>query len=240
MRVIPAIDIKNGRCVRLQQGDPHRETVYTESPVDQAKTFEDAGAELIHVVDLDGAFQGAPVSIDIVASIADAVSCEVEIGGGIRTVEDVASYVDRGIERIILGSVILKDAFAEIAEKYKKYIVAGVDARDGYVSTDGWLETSEMTDEKIIEHVKDHGIHEVIYTDIATDGMLQGPSYGHLERLLKKFPQVSLVASGGISSLEDIIKLAALPYGNLTGCITGKAIYDGRLDVAEAVKRVKD
>ncbi|MDX1369950.1 HisA/HisF-related TIM barrel protein, partial [Pseudomonas sp.] len=123
-----------------------------QSPVDQARIFEDAGAELIHVVDLDGAFHGAPASMEIVSAIKDAVSCEIEIGGGIRTMGHVAEYVERGLKRIILGSVILKEEFSDIAERYKEYLVAGVDARDGFVSTHGWLATSEMTDEKIIEH----------------------------------------------------------------------------------------
>ena len=238
MLIIPAIDIKNGNCVRLLQGDPNKETIYSNDPVEMAKSFEKANAGLIHIVDLDGAFEGRPVNIELVSKIAKAVSIPVEIGGGIRNIETIELYVGAGIERIIMGSAVLEDGFDEIIKKYKDKIIVGIDAKDSMVAVKGWKDVTSVKADELIESVISKGVNEIIYTDIATDGMMQGPNISAFEHILTKFPQISLIASGGVSSIDDIIKLNNLKSGKLKGVITGKAIYDGRLNLSEAVKAV--
>ena len=235
MLIIPAIDIKNGKCVRLLQGDPERETVYSDSPLDMAKRFEDDGARLIHVVDLDGAFQGMPVNRDIVKSIARSLAIPIEIGGGIRTEETIRDYADSGISRIILGTIILDNSFKILLDKYSEIVIAGIDARNSMVATHGWKNVSGVRSIDLVREIVQRGVSEVIYTDIATDGMMAGPNIGALREILAGIPGIRLIASGGISSMRDLERLAALEGAGLTGCIIGKAIYDGRIDVREAV-----
>jgi phosphoribosylformimino-5-aminoimidazole carboxamide ribotide isomerase len=233
--IIPAIDIKNGTCVRLEQGDPDRQTVYSSEPLEVAKRFEDAGARLIHVVDLDGAFEGRPVNRDIVRAIAASVSIPVEIGGGIRTAETVQMYADSGFSRIIMGTMILDDSISHFIDRFKKVLVAGIDAKNSLVATHGWKQVSRMDAVDLIREISGLGIKEIIYTDISTDGMLSGPNTGAIERILSEINGIRLVASGGISSIDDIRSLARFEASGLTGCITGKAIYDGRIDLREAI-----
>ncbi|HOJ28045.1 MAG TPA: 1-(5-phosphoribosyl)-5-[(5-phosphoribosylamino)methylideneamino]imidazole-4-carboxamide isomerase [Spirochaetota bacterium] len=235
MLVIPAIDLKEGRCVRLVQGDPLQETVYSYDPESIAKQFEEAGAKLIHVVDLDGAFEGQPVNMHIVKRIAKAVSIPIEIGGGIRTETAIKMYLDEGIERIIMGTVLMEDTFREIAERFKEYIIAGVDAKDLKIATHGWKKIIDMDAIKCIKELQSIGISEIIYTDIATDGMLQGPNYTSIEKILSEIPGIALIASGGISAIEDLEKLKKYENHGLKGCIVGKAIYDGRIDLRNAI-----
>lgn len=235
MLIIPAIDLRDGNCVRLKQGDPTQQTVYSHDPVSVARGFEALGARLIHVVDLDGAFHGRPINHEAVLAIARAVSIPIEIGGGIRTEESVARYVDAGIKRIILGSVLLTDAVRPVVDRYASSIIAGIDARDGMVATHGWKNNSAVRALTLIAEMKEWGIREVIYTDIATDGMLQGPNIAALGEILDTIPGISLIASGGVSTLDDIRALAALSSRGITGCIVGKAIYDGRIDLREAM-----
>lgn len=237
MLIIPAIDIRNGRCVRLLQGDPDRQTVYSDDPVGMARSFEEAGARLIHVVDLDGAFGGSPVNHGIIASIAGALSIPIEVGGGIRTVEDIARYRDAGIGRVILGTVLLAAAAEELIREHAGVIIAGIDARDGMVATHGWKKVSTLPAITIIKELQKSGINEIIFTDIATDGMLSGPNMDSLNSVLASCPGVSLIASGGVSSLGDIEALAGWESRGIRGCIVGKAIYDGRIDVREALAR---
>ncbi len=239
MLIIPAIDIKNGNCVRLLQGDPDRETVYSSSPVDVAKQFEEAGAKLIHVVDLDGAFEGKPVNHAIVSSIASSVSIPIEIGGGIRTAEAVHMYADIGIRRIIVGTVILEESFKSMIVTFRDILVAGIDAKNSMVATHGWKKSSSMKALDLIREITGSGISEIIYTDIATDGMLAGPNLNAIEEILNNITGIRLIASGGISSIEDIAALSRLDSSGLKGCITGKAIYDGRINLHEAIARFK-
>ena len=239
MKVIPAIDLKNGNCVRLLQGDPERETVYSHNPADMAKKFEDKGAELIHVVDLDGAFQGKPVNADAVIEISRAVGIPIEIGGGIRTTSDIKRYLDAGIKRIILGTVLMNDEFLELVEPFIDYIVAGVDAKNSIVATHGWKMLSEMNSIDLIKELFRSGLREFIYTDIATDGMLTGPNYQYIEEIIARIKGIVLIASGGVSSLDDIVKLSRYAPLGLKGCIVGKAIYDGKIDLAEAIAKAK-
>jgi phosphoribosylformimino-5-aminoimidazole carboxamide ribotide isomerase len=235
--IIPAIDIKNGNCVRLMQGDPDKETVYSSSPVDVAKRFEEAGAKLIHVVDLDGAFEGKPVNHAIVSAIASAVSVPVEIGGGIRTAGAVSMYADMGIRRIIVGTVILEESFKSMTGKFRDILVAGIDAKNSMVATHGWKKASSMKAMDLIREISGYGITDVIYTDIATDGMLTGPNLGAIQEILEKFKNIGLIASGGISSISDIEALSRFEGSGLKGCITGKAVYDGRINLHEAIAR---
>ncbi len=237
MLIIPAIDIRGGKCVRLVQGDPDKQTVYSDSPVDMALEFQDAGARLIHVVDLDGAFQGMPVNHATVAAISRAVSVPVEIGGGIRTAGAIQAYIDAGIRRVILGTILLQDESAELIGRFSDFLVAGIDARDRMVATHGWKETSSLMAPDVIGNLRAKGLSRFIHTDIATDGMLSGPNIDAVSGLLTVFPDIELVASGGIASMEDIQRLHDLALPGLMGCITGKALYDGRLNLREAILR---
>ncbi|MBN2403432.1 MAG: 1-(5-phosphoribosyl)-5-[(5-phosphoribosylamino)methylideneamino]imidazole-4-carboxamide isomerase [Spirochaetes bacterium] len=239
MLIIPAIDIKNGNCVRLLQGDPDRETVYFNDPVSVAKSFEEQGAELIHVVDLDGAFKGYPVNKDIVIKIARSVRIPIEIGGGIRTIEAAGEYISAGIKRIILGTVVLEDSFKGFIRKYSEFIVAGIDAKGSMIATHGWKNVSHISSIEFIQGLLESGISEVIYTDIATDGMLTGPNLASIEIVLEKAKGVSLIASGGISTYDDIIKLKQYEPFGLKGCITGKAIYEKTINLKNAIEMVK-
>lgn len=240
MLVIPAIDIRGGNCVRLLQGDPDRETVYSSDPVEMALKFQSYGAELIHIVDLDGAFKGEPVNHNIVKAISGALSIPVEIGGGIRNAASVETYASMGIKRIIAGTVILKPEFDEIIRDFSDFIVAGVDARDSMVATHGWKETSTVKAVDLIKELQKKGISEYIYTDISTDGMLGGSNVAAMKEILEKVEGIRLTASGGVSSIDDLLKLADLSHLGLTGAITGKAVYDGRIDLREAISRIKN
>lgn len=234
MLVIPAIDIRNGKCVRLLQGDPDKETVYFNDPVAVAVNFEEQGARLIHVVDLDGAFSGEPVNVDMVREISNAVSVPVEIGGGIRTADAVEKYISAGISRIIIGTAIIKEGFRSLLERFADYIIAGIDARDSRIATHGWKNISNIPAVDFIKDLRNSGINEIIYTDISTDGMLSGPNYKAIERILNEVTGISLIASGGVASLEDITRLSAYVPAGLKGCIVGKAIYDGKIDFKRA------
>lgn len=233
MLVIPAIDIKNGRCVRLLQGDPDKETVYSDDPVAQAKLFQYMGAKLIHVVDLDGAFAGKVVHRDVIIEIAKTVDVPIEVGGGIRTSDDIKAYTDAGIKRIILGSSILDDTFGELIDNFMEFIIAGIDTKDGMVAVKGWKDVSSMSLEKAIQKVMSMGVNEIIHTDISSDGMLQGPNIESYKAILSSFPNMRLIASGGVSSMED---LRALDAAGVHGVISGKAIYDGRINLKQALK----
>jgi phosphoribosylformimino-5-aminoimidazole carboxamide ribotide isomerase len=237
MIVIPAIDIKNGKCVRLIQGDPGRETVYSNDPVEQARTFERAGAKLIHVVDLDGAFAGLPVNVEMVKKIAAAVNIPIEIGGGIRSVETARLYYDAGIRRFVVGTAALEDydAFKGIMDNFGDFVIAGVDAKSAMVATQGWLNVSDVSAVGFISALLKNGVKEVIYTDISTDGMLKGPNLGAIDEILKNVPGIGLIASGGVGTMADIESLKPFESAGLKGCIVGKAIYDGRIELTQAL-----
>ena len=239
MLVIPAIDIKNGNCVRLLQGDPDKETVYFNDPVSVAKSFEEQGAELIHVVDLDGAFNGYPVNKDIVIKIARSVNIPIEIGGGIRTIESAEEYISAGIKRIILGTIILEDSFKEFVRKYSEYIIAGIDAKDSMIATHGWKNISQISSIEFMQGLLATGINEVIYTDISTDGMLKGPNFKAIETVLNKAKGISLIASGGVSTYDDLVKLKQYEFLGLKGAITGKAVYEKTIDLKKAIGMVR-
>jgi len=237
MKIIPAIDIKNGRCVRLVQGDPGRETVYCEDPVAQARAFADAGAQLIHVVDLDGAFAGLPINKEIVKQIAREISVPIEIGGGIRSEDVIDEYREYGIRRFIVGTAALEDvpAFEKMVSRFKDEIIVGVDAKAAKVATRGWLNVSSVGAVDFMVEMMKMGISEFIYTDISTDGMLKGPNIPAIQEVLGAIPGIRLIASGGVGSLDDIKRLISIGNPGLVGCIVGKAIYDGRIMLTEAL-----
>ncbi len=240
MLIIPAIDIRHGRCVRLLQGDPDRETVYSDDPLGIARGFQRDGARLIHIVDLDGAFEGKPVNRELIAKIASAVDIPVEIGGGIRDKETITYYLNAGISRIIVGTVLLDPASEGMIATFKENIIAGIDARDSRVSTHGWKTTSDAMAIDLIKDLSAKGIDEFIYTDISTDGMLTGPNVNAIRSILDCVPGIKIVASGGVSKKDDLRSLADLKSPGLVGCIVGKAIYDGRLSLKESVREFQE
>jgi len=237
MVIIPAIDIKGGRCVRLFQGQADRETVYGEDPALLARKWEGEGAELLHVVDLDGAFEGAPKNWDAVAKILQAVTIPIELGGGIRSAETVESLLSAGVSRVIIGSKAVgsPDFLEEIFREFQEKIVPSIDARDGRVMIKGWAEGTDLRAAELGRILKKIGFKMVIYTDTAVDGTLRGPNLTALEEFLDQ-TGLEMIAAGGISRREDIIQLKRLERKGLTGAITGKAIYAGTLDLKEAIQ----
>jgi len=228
--IFPAIDLKNGKCVRLRQGRADDETVYGDDPAAQAVAWEKAGAEELHVVDLDGAFRGAPAQLELVRAMVAAVKIPVEIGGGIRTDADAEEALSTGVARVILGTRALAhpEALGELAVRYGKRLAIGIDARDGFVQGAGWTETSGVKAANLAALCAKAGVRRIIYTDTATDGMLRGPNFAAVaEACDAAGAMCEVVASGGISSAEDIRRLKALGKPNLVGAIVGKALYDG-------------
>ncbi|WP_391559104.1 1-(5-phosphoribosyl)-5-[(5-phosphoribosylamino)methylideneamino]imidazole-4-carboxamide isomerase [Robertmurraya sp.] len=238
--IYPAIDMRGGKCVRLLQGDYNQETVYGDSPFDMAKSFAEAGAEWIHMVDLDGAKDGKRVNDRFVIEAAQKLDAKVQIGGGIRTEEDILHYLNNGVSRVIIGSVAVSNPeFAiEMIQKYGEKIAIGLDAKDGYVATHGWLDTSSVTAVELGKRLAEAGAETFIFTDIATDGMLSGPNLLAVEKLAVETGK-SVIASGGVSELADLRALKELVGKGVSGAIVGKAIYEGRFSVPEALKEVK-
>lgn len=237
--IYPAIDLRDGKCVRLIQGDYNKETVYGDSPIDMARQFVDAGARWIHMVDLDGAKEKKPVNDSHVIQVAQQLDVKVQVGGGIRTKETVQYYLEQGVDRVILGSVAVQnpDFAKEMLATYKEKIAIGLDARDGYVAVNGWLETSEQTAVALGKEMAKHGAETFIFTDIATDGMLSGPNIDAIVTLAKE-TGTEVIASGGVSNIEDIEKLSQHRTDGIIGAIVGKAIYTGKVDVKEAIQKV--
>lgn len=237
----PAIDIRGGKCVRLLQGDYDRETVYGDSPLAMAKKWEEKGASWIHLVDLDGAKAGHPVNDDTIIDIARQVKVPVQVGGGIRHMDNVRTYLEAGISRVILGTSAIQDRpFVEAAlSRYGGQKVAiGIDARDGYAATQGWLETSEVKAVELASALVAKGAQTFIYTDISRDGMLNGPNLNAVKELAAAINQ-TVIASGGVSQLEDLFTLAQCKEQGVGGAIVGKALYTQRIDLTEAVDRLK-
>ncbi|WP_050616400.1 1-(5-phosphoribosyl)-5-[(5-phosphoribosylamino)methylideneamino]imidazole-4-carboxamide isomerase [Bacillus testis] len=237
----PAIDLRGGKCVRLLQGDYNEETIYGDSPYEMAKSFSEQGAQWIHMVDLDGARAGHPVNHDHVIEVAERLPLSVQVGGGLRTKEDVALYLEAGVERVILGSVaVTNPLFAkEMLALYPGRIVIGIDAKDGRAATHGWLQTSSASAVELAQAMVEYGADTFIFTDIATDGTLTGPNV-QATRELAQATGASVIASGGISSLADISQLASLQSAGVTGSIVGKALYSGRFSISEALACVKE
>ncbi|MCA1061317.1 1-(5-phosphoribosyl)-5-[(5-phosphoribosylamino)methylideneamino]imidazole-4-carboxamide isomerase [Rossellomorea aquimaris] len=238
--IYPAIDMRGGKCVRLVQGDYNQETIYGDSPFDMAKKFADEGAEWIHMVDLDGAKEGSRINDEFVVAVAEKLDAKVQIGGGIRSKEDIEHYLNRGVDRVIIGSIAVSDTelVKEWLSEYGDRIAIGLDAKDGYVATHGWLETSSLKAVDLGKELADAGAETFIFTDIATDGMLSGPNVVAIVELAEQTGK-SVIASGGISSLEDLRNLKKNESRGVSGAICGKSIYTGKFTVSEAVNEVK-
>ena len=235
MVILPAIDLKGGKCVRLRQGREDDVTVYGDDPAAQAADWRRQGGEELHVVDLDGAFAGVPKHAEVSGRIIEAFGGPVEVGGGLRTPEAVAAVLDAGAARAIIGSAALEDPefLSSSVEIYGERIAVGIDARDGLVQTRGWVETSKTPATDLARAVSAMGVRTIIYTDTATDGMLGGPNLDQMAAICDAAPSCSITASGGISSPQDIRNLIALGRPNLRAAIVGKALYDGRVTLAE-------
>lgn len=239
--VYPAIDMRGGKCVRLLQGDYGKETVYGDSPFDMAKSFAESGAEWIHMVDLDGARDGKRVNDTYVIKAAQELNARVQIGGGIRSEADIVHYLENGVSRVIIGSIAVSNPeFAEeMVRKYPSKIAIGIDAKNGYVATHGWLSTSELKAVDLGKRFADAGAETFIFTDIATDGMLSGPNLAAIQSMAEETGK-SVIASGGVSQLADLLALKELQSVGVSGSIVGKAIYEGRFSVSEVLKAVNE
>ena len=235
MVILPAIDLKDGKCVRLRQGRADDVTVYGDDPAAQAKDWAEQGGRELHVVDLDGAFAGTPRHAETIARIIAAFGGPVEVGGGLRTPEALAAVIEAGAARAIIGSAALDDSefLSKAVELYGEKIAVGIDARDGYVQTKGWVETTRVKATDLAAAVARLGVKTIIYTDTATDGMLGGPNLTQMAAICDAAPTCAVTASGGVSSPFDVENLKALERANLRAAIVGKALYDGRTTLRE-------
>jgi phosphoribosylformimino-5-aminoimidazole carboxamide ribotide isomerase len=234
MKIFPAIDIKDKRCVRLLKGNFDNQTTYEQSPFDQASKYKDVGLLNLHMVDLDGALTGELINLEIIKNIIKKLNISIEIGGGIRSMDKIQAYIDIGVDKVILGSAAIKDPnfLRQACETFKNKIALGLDAKKGKLSVSGWKETTDQTAEDYLRNVNKHGFSRVIYTDIDRDGTKTGPN---LEETINiaKISSSPVVVSGGISSIEDIKRIKKLNALNIEGVIVGKAIYDGDIDLNE-------
>jgi phosphoribosylformimino-5-aminoimidazole carboxamide ribotide isomerase len=239
--LFPAIDLKEGAAVRLQQGDMDRATVFNRDPAAQAHAFEQQGFKYLHIVDLDGAFAGKPVNAQAVERILETVAIPVQLGGGVRDMATVEGWLGKGVSRVIIGTAAVRNPalVREAAKKFPGRVAVGLDARGGKVAVEGWAETSELTALDIAKRFEDAGVSAIIYTDIARDGLLKGLN---LEATIGLADAISIpvIASGGLGSLDDIKALLAPRAAKLEGAIAGRALYDGRLDPAEALKLIAE
>ena len=237
MKIFPAIDIKDKKCVRLIKGDFDNKTEYEMSPVEQARKYKDHGFENLHIVDLDGALTGETVNLSIIQEIVGKFDIKVEIGGGIRNFESIQKYMDAGVEKVILGSAAIKDKIflKEACLKFPKKIALGLDAKDGYLSVSGWKENSNQLTLDYLKEVNDYGISRLIYTDINRDGTKQSPNFEETAKVADS-SNCPVIISGGVSSIDDIKKAKELK--NIEGIIVGKAIYDGDINLEELVKEI--
>ena len=235
MKIFPAIDIKDKKCVRLVKGDFDKKTEYELSPIEQAGKFKDHGFKNLHIVDLDGALTGETVNLDIIQDIVGKFNLKVEVGGGIRSYDSIQKYIDAGVEKVILGSAAIKDKnfLKKSCEKFPNKIALGLDAKDGYLSVSGWKESSDQLTLDYLKEVNDYGVSRLIYTDINRDGMKQSPNFNETSRVAEN-SKCPVVISGGVSSIDDIKKAKDLK--NVEGIIVGKAIYDGDIKLEELVK----
>ena len=235
MKIFPAIDIKDKKCVRLVKGDFDNKTEYEMSPVEQAGKYNDHGFKNLHIVDLDGALTGETINLDIIQEIVKKFDLKIEIGGGIRNFESIQKYTDAGVEKVILGSAAIKDKnfLKEACEKFPNKIALGLDAKDGYLSVSGWKESSNQLTLDYLKEINDYGVSRLIYTDIDRDGMKQSPNFDETMKVAE-MSKCPVIISGGVSSIDDIKKAKKLE--NVEGVIVGKAIYDGDIQLEELVK----
>lgn len=239
MILFPAIDLKDGQCVRLQLGDMDKATVFNDSPAAQAKSFETQGFEYLHVVDLNGAFAGESVNGAAVDAILEAVKFPVQLGGGIRTLDHIESWLDKGLARVILGTVAVRDPELVIkaCQKFPGRIAVGIDARGGKVAVEGWAETSELSAIELAKRFEGAGVAAIIYTDIDRDGVLKGINWPSTLDLAQS-TSIPVIASGGLASMDDVEMMTRPEMQVLEGAISGRALYDGRIDVPKALKKL--
>ena len=239
MKIFPAIDIKDKKCVRLIKGDFDNKTEYNMSPVDQAAKYKDHGFKNLHIVDLDGALTGEIVNVDIIEEIVGKFDLKIEIGGGVRNFESIKKYTDAGVEKVILGSAAIKDInfLKEACQKFPDKIALGLDAKDGYLSVSGWKENSNLKTLDFLKDVNDYGASRLIYTDINRYGMTTSPNFQETENVAN-YSNCPVIISGGVSSIDDIKKAKELENKNIEGIIVGKAIYDGDIKLDELVKEI--
>ena len=235
MKIFPAIDIKDKKCVRLVKGDFDNKTEYEMSPVEQAEKYKDHGFKNLHIVDLDGALTGETVNLDIIKDIVGKFNLNVEVGGGIRSIDSIKEYIDAGVEKVILGSAAIKNKnfLKDACEKFLNRIALGLDAKNGHLSISGWRENSNQLTIDYLKEVNDYGVSRLIFTDINRDGMKQSPNFDETSKVAK-ISNCPVVISGGVSSIDDIKKAKSL--NNIEGIIVGKAIYDGDIKLDELVK----
>jgi phosphoribosylformimino-5-aminoimidazole carboxamide ribotide isomerase len=240
MILLPAIDLKDGRCVRLVQGDMAQATIFNDNPAEQALTFERQGFEYLHLVDLDGAFAGKPVNADAVKAILDVVSIPVQLGGGIRDLRTVERWLEKGVERAIIGTAAVRDPdlVREAARLYPGRMAVGIDARNGQVAIEGWAKTAQISAIDLGRRFEDAGVAAIIYTDISRDGVMKGLNI-EATLALANATKIAVIASGGLASLADIQRLLEPDCAPLAGAIVGRALYDGRLHPAEALELIK-
>jgi phosphoribosylformimino-5-aminoimidazole carboxamide ribotide isomerase len=238
MQVWPAIDLRGGKCVRLRQGDYQQETIFAEDPAAIARKFADQGAQHLHIVDLEGAREGMPLNLPAVQDIIEAIDIECELGGGIRDEQSVRELLDFGLSRLVIGTSALTDPewFREACRQYPHRLVLGIDARDGRAATDGWLNTSTVSAIDLAQQFANEPLAAIIYTDIATDGMMRGPNIEAMSQM-QAAVDIPVIASGGVSKIEDVARLAE---AGLAGCIIGRALYEGTLSLAEAIRLASD
>jgi phosphoribosylformimino-5-aminoimidazole carboxamide ribotide isomerase len=239
--LFPAIDLKNGQCVRLEQGDMARATVFNLDPSAQAKTFQDQGFEYLHVVDLDGAFAGKPMNAQAVEGMLKTVTMPVQLGGGIRDLATIEAWLSKGIRRVIIGTAAVRDPalVKEAAKKFPGRVAVGLDARDGKVAVEGWAETSTVTALEIAQRFEDAGVAAIIFTDIARDGLLKGLNLDATIALAEEI-SIPVIASGGFASIDDVKAMLEPRAKKLEGAISGRALYDGRIDPAEALALIRN
>jgi len=240
MLVIPAIDLKEGKCVRLEQGLMDKDTVFNDNPAAQARAWQEQGAEMLHIVDLDGAFAGQPKNRAAIEAIVKAITIPSQLGGGIRDIETIEAYLSLGLSRVIIGTAAQRnpELVKEACARFPGRIVVGIDAKNGMVAVQGWAEVTDITAVDLARKFEGFGVAAIIYTDISRDGMLQGPNL-EATRALAEAVSIPIIASGGVSSLQDIRNLMAIEASGVTGVITGKAVYTGAIKLAEAVELTK-
>jgi phosphoribosylformimino-5-aminoimidazole carboxamide ribotide isomerase len=238
MQIWPAIDLRDGKCVRLEQGDYQRETVFGEDPASMARHWVEQGAECLHLVDLDGARSGHVMNRASIQAIVEAVSVPCEVGGGIRDVETIADLLDLGVARLIIGTKALKEPewFRDVCRRFPGRLVLGIDARNGRVATDGWLKASEVSATRLAGDLSREPIAAIVYTDITTDGMLAGPNLEAMDEM-RRAVDVPVIASGGVTTATDVAQLAQL---GMAGCIIGRSLYEGRLTLADAISTARE
>ena len=239
MKIFPAIDIKDKKCVRLIKGDFENKTEYEMSPIAQARNYKDHGFKNLHIVDLDGALTGETINLDVIQEIVKKFDLKIEVGGGVRSIESIKKYADVGVEKVILGSAAIKDKnfLKEACKKFPNKIALGLDAKDGYLSVSGWTENSNQLTLDFLKEVNEFGVSRLIYTDINKDGMKQGPNFEETSKVAN-ISNCPVIISGGVSSIDDIKKAKELNNHNIEGIIVGKAIYDGDIKLEELVKEI--